>query len=182
MAVLFLEQKVQTAFNSQEQELHHAMPRFEINPENPAGPEASALIRRHLSQMAAQSPEESCHALDTSGLEGPEVQFFLLRRDGNPVAMGALKLLDGGARELKSMHTVSEARGSGAGRAMLAFLLKLSRKEGATGIFLETGSTDDFLPSRRLYESFGFKQCSAFADYTKDPWSVFMHLDLRAPA
>ncbi|MCF6430245.1 GNAT family N-acetyltransferase [Leisingera sp. MMG026] len=158
------------------------MPRFEISPEDPAGPEASALIRRHLSQMAAQSPEESCHALDTSGLEGPDVQFFLLRQGGKPVAMGALKLLEGGARELKSMHTVSEARGSGAGRAMLEFLLQLSRKEEATGLFLETGSTDDFLPSRRLYESLGFKQCAPFGDYAADPWSVFMHLDLRAAA
>ncbi|WP_027257586.1 GNAT family N-acetyltransferase [Leisingera aquimarina] len=158
------------------------MPRFKISPENPAGPEASALIRRHLSQMAAQSPEESCHALDTSGLESPEVQFFLLRQGGKAVAMGALKLLDGGARELKSMHTVSEARGCGAGRAMLEFLLQLSRKDEATGLFLETGSTKDFLPSRRLYESFGFRQCGPFGDYAEDPWSVFMHLDLRTAA
>lgn len=153
---------------------------FEIVPASPAGPEAAALIRRHLSQMAAQSPEESCHALDSSGLEGPEVQFFLLRQGGKAVAMGALKTLDGGARELKSMHTLFEARGSGAGRAILGFLLQLARRDGATGVFLETGSTDDFLASRKLYETAGFTECGPFAGYAEDPWSIFMHLDLRA--
>ncbi|UWQ62006.1 GNAT family N-acetyltransferase [Leisingera caerulea] len=155
---------------------------IEISRASPAEPDAAAMIRRHLSQMAAQSPEESCHALDSSGLEGPEVQFFLARKGGKAIAMGALKSLDGGARELKSMHTLAEARGSGAGRAMLDYLLTLARRENATGIYLETGSTDDYLPSRRLYESFGFVQCGPFADYGEDPWSVFMHLDLRAAA
>ncbi|WP_051357798.1 GNAT family N-acetyltransferase [Leisingera caerulea] len=155
---------------------------IEISRASPAEPEAAAIIRRHLSAMAAQSPEESCHALDSSGLEGPGVQFFLARKDGKAIAMGALKSLGGGARELKSMHTLAEARGSGAGRAMLDYLLTLARRENATGIYLETGSTDDYLPSRRLYESFGFVQCGPFADYGEDPWSVFMHLDLRAAA
>lgn len=155
---------------------------FEISPASPAEPDAAAMIRRHLSQMAAQSPEESCHALEGSGLEGPDVRFFLLRQSGKAIAMGALKTLDDGARELKSMHTLAEARGSGAGRAMLDFLLALARRDNASGIYLETGSTDDFLPSRRLYESLGFVQCGPFADYGEDPWSVFMHLDLRAAA
>lgn len=158
------------------------MPGFEIHPARPTDPEAEALIHRHLSQMAAQSPEESCHALDGSGLDGPEVQFFLLRREGKAIAMGALKQLRGGGCELKSMHTAAEARGSGAGRAMLEFLLSLARSEGATGIYLETGSTDDFLASRSLYRSLGFAECGPFEDYGEDPWSVFMHLDLRSAA
>lgn len=155
---------------------------FDITAARPSDPEATALIRRHLAQMAAQSPEESCHAMDISGLERPEVKFFLLRRDGQALAMGALKDLGDGARELKSMHTLAEARGSGAGRAMLEFLLDLARSEQAAAVYLETGSTDDFLPSRRLYESFGFASCPPFADYAEDPWSVFMRLDLRAAA
>ena len=155
---------------------------FDIRPASPAEPEAAALIRRHLAQMAAQSPQESCHALDGSGLEGPEVQFFLLRRGGKAIAMGALKILADGARELKSMHTLSEARGSGAGRTMLAFLLQHARSSGASGVFLETGSTDAFLPSRQLYAGFGFVECGPFAGYAEDPWSTFMRLDLRAAA
>lgn len=155
---------------------------FEIRPASPGEPEAEALIRRHLAQMAAQSPEESCHALGASGLEGPDVQFFLLCQDGKAIAMGALKRLSDGARELKSMHTAAEARGSGAGRAMLEFLLSLARTEGAADIYLETGSTDDFLASRSLYRSLGFAECAPFEGYGDDAWSVFMHLDLRSAA
>jgi len=155
---------------------------FEIRRASPSDPAAAALIRRHLSQMAAQSPEDSCHALDASGLEGPDVRFFLLYRGTEAVAMGALKRLDAASFELKSMHTAAEARGSGAGRAMLTHLLDLARAEGGTDIYLETGSTADFLPSRSLYGSMGFRECAAFGDYAPDPWSVFMHLDLRGTA
>ncbi|MFW8594411.1 GNAT family N-acetyltransferase [Cribrihabitans neustonicus] len=155
---------------------------FTITRESPAAPEAVALIRRHLDQMASQSPAESCHALDGCGLEAPEVAFFLLRQGGPAIAMGALKTLQCGACELKSMHTVAEARGSGAGRAMLEFLLRHARNTGASGIYLETGSTADFLPARTLYEAYGFAECPPFEGYTEDPWSVFMHLPLRGAA
>ncbi len=153
---------------------------FQIAPASPSDAEAEHLIRRHLDQMASQSPEESCHALDGSGLDNPAVAFFLLRREGKALAMGALKRLADNAFELKSMHTLAEARGSGAGRAMLEYLLDLARGEDATGIYLETGSTAEFLPARKLYESYGFLECGPFGDYAEDPWSTFMHLDLRS--
>lgn len=155
---------------------------FVIMRENPSAPEAAALIRRHLEQMAAQSPPDSCHVLDGSGLEAPEVDFYLLRLGGKAIAMGGLKALPDGARELKSMHTAAEARGTGAGRAMLEFLLARAREDQAGGIYLETGSTDDFLPARKLYEAYGFTECGPFGEYTEDPWSVFMHLPLRTAA
>ena len=155
---------------------------FVIERANPSAPEAAALIARHVALMASQSPEESCHVLDGSGLDSPDVAFFLLRQAGVAIGMGALKTLSDGALELKSMHTVSEARGSGAGRAMLEFLLARARSQGAGGIYLETGSTDDFLPARRLYETYGFTECAPFEGYAEDPWSTFMTLDLRAAA
>ena len=158
------------------------MPQFTITLAPPGDADAARLIRRHLAQMASQSPAESCHAEGQAELDAPDARLFLLRRDGEAVAMGALKSLEDGALELKSMHTVAEARGSGAGRTMLEHLLALARDESATGVFLETGSTDDFHPSRRLYASLGFVECAPFSSYTTDPLSVFMHLDLRDPS
>lgn len=155
---------------------------FTIRTAHPSEPAAQALIARHLGQMADQSPEESCHALDSSGLEAPNVDFFLLERGADVLAMGAIATLSGGAVELKSMHTKSEARGTGAGRAMLTHLLNLARTKGASGVYLETGSTDDFLPARRMYESVGFQPCDPFEGYSPDPWSVFMTLPLSASA
>lgn len=159
------------------------MPAFTIAQEKPSTPEAQGLIARHLGQMSSQSPAESCHALDSSGLDGPDVRFFLLRNDdGLAIAMGALKRLADGALELKSMHTLAEARGTGAGRAMLEHLLDIARQDRATGIYLETGSTDDFVAARKLYEGYGFAACEPFEGYDHDPWSVFMCLDLTADA
>lgn len=148
---------------------------------SPAGdPDAAGLIQRHLALMASQSPEESCHAQGQSDLEVLGARLFLLRCGKTAISMGALKSLSDGALELKSMHTVAEARGSGAGRAMLQHLLTVAHDEGASGVFLETGATDDFIPSRRLYASLGFVECPPFSDYELDPWSTFMHLDLSS--
>jgi putative acetyltransferase len=149
----------------------------------PSGyPDAAQLIERHLTLMASQSPSESCHPLDQEGLDADGSRLFLLRRGDAVIAMGALKALRDGALELKSMHTISEARGSGAGKAMLEHLLSVARTEAATSIFLETGSTDGFLPAQKLYADYGFTECPPFADYAEDPWSTFMHLDLRSVA
>ena len=43
-----------------------------------------------------------------------------------------------------------------------------------TSLWLETGTTPDFAPAQRLYESEGFELCGPFDDYTLDPFSVFM--------
>lgn len=155
---------------------------FSIRAARPSEPAAQALIARHLGQMAQQSPQESCHALDASGLEAPGVAFFLLSQGDQVIGMGALAPLSDGSFELKSMHTKDEARGTGAGRAMLAHLLDLARAQGAPHVYLETGSTDDFQPARTLYDSVGFVTCPPFEGYAPDPWSVFMRLDLNAPA
>ncbi|KAJ56420.1 acetyltransferase [Actibacterium mucosum KCTC 23349] len=155
---------------------------FTISAAQADAPEAAALISRHLSQMDAQSPEESCHAMGVEGLLGRDIKFFLIRSDDGLLGMGALKDMGGGQAELKSMHVVAEARGTGAGRAMLEHLLATARADGMRAISLETGSTDDFLPARRLYEAYGFAECGPFGDYGPDPWSVFMRLDLAPTA
>ncbi|MGR3617527.1 MAG: GNAT family N-acetyltransferase [Paracoccaceae bacterium] len=156
------------------------MPDFQIFQTNPAEPEAAALIQRHVALMASQSPEDSCHVLDGGGLDAPDVAFFLIRMDTSAIGMGALKTLSDGALELKSMHTLEQARGTGAGRVMLEHLLKSAREQDASAVFLETGSTEDFLPARKLYEAYGFIECEPFEGYEFDPWSVFMKLNLKS--
>ena len=37
---------------------------------------------------------------------------------------------------------------------------------------------DVFIPARRLYEAFGFRECPPFGDYFEDPLSVCMNLEL----
>jgi len=143
-----------------------------------SGPEIRALLEEHLAQMHAQSPPESVHALDLSGLKRPEITFWTGWDEGRLVACGALKQLDATHAEIKSMRTPHNARRRGAGRAMLAHIISVARERGLTRLSLETGSQDSFQPARTLYASFGFTECGRFADYADDPYSTFMTLAL----
>jgi putative acetyltransferase len=50
---------------------------------------------------------------------------------------------------------------------------------GYKKLSLETGTMDFFKPAHNLYEKYGFKDCAPFGDYSEDPYSKFMTLDLR---
>ena len=72
------------------------------------------------------------------------------------------------------MRAAPEYRGKGAGKAILLHLLAEADRRGYAWLGLETGVPDEFLPARRLYESHGFAECPAFADYVSDEWSMCM--------
>jgi putative acetyltransferase len=132
------------------------------------------LIARHLAGMHASSPPESVHALGIEGLRAPDVTFWSVWVGDEIAGCGALKRLDAQRGELKSMRVADKFLGRGVGRAMLEHLIGEARARGIKSLWLETGSTDDFIPAIRLYESAGFKRCGPFDDYIEDPFSVFM--------
>ena len=133
-----------------------------------------ALVRHHLDGMHANSPQDSVHALDVDKLRQPGVIFWTGWVDDDIAVMGALKRLDSENGEIKSMRVADAFLGTGAGRAMLEHIVAEARKMGLTTLWLETGSTDAFIPAIKLYESSGFSVCGPFADYKLDPFSVFM--------
>jgi putative acetyltransferase len=146
--------------------------------DDPRADDVQALLRRHLDFANEHSPAEDVHALDLDGLLDPAVTFFSARREGALVSIGALKHLDDEHAELKSMHTAAEARGQGAGAAMLDHLLAVARASGYERVSLETGTMDAFAPARAMYESAGFETCAPFADYWVSPYSTCMTLVL----
>ena len=143
-----------------------------------SGNATRALVAHHLTGMHASSPPESVFALDIDGLRRPDVTFFSARLGDEVVAIGALKTIDPANGELKSMRVADGHLGTGAGRAMLRHLLAEARARGMRTLWLETGSTDDFVPARRLYASEGFVETGPFGDYPENPFSVFMTLTL----
>ena len=92
---------------------------------------------------------------------------------GGPLRV-AVKRLDAGHCELKSMRTHPDHVRRGVGAALLDHATRHARDMGATRISLETGSAAFFAPARRLYERHGFVYCGPFGDYREDPNSVFM--------
>ena len=153
----------------------------DIRPDDLSSPEIAGLIAVHAETMLAASPADSCHFLPLDGLRQPSVTVWSMWEDGVLIGCGALKELGQGQGEIKSMHTRAHLRGRGLGRAMLEHILKEARARGYTGLWLETGSMEAFLPARRLYQAYGFTSCGPFGDYVDDPNSVFMHLDLTVP-
>lgn len=90
------------------------------------------------------------------------------------VGCGAVKRLDAGHAELKSMRTAVDRQRGGIASRLLEHILGEARGMGFGRVSLETGSEEFFLPARRLYERFGFGYCDPFGGYRPDPNSVFM--------
>lgn len=151
--------------------------RIEID--DPARPDVYALLEEHLRNMYELSPPESVHALDVSGLKRPEITFWSVRDGDELLGCGALKELEPGHGEVKSMRTPSAMRRRGAGRAVLNHILAEARRRGYKRLSLETGPAQTFGAAHHLYESVGFRHCGPFGDYKLDPFSVFMTLDLE---
>jgi putative acetyltransferase len=151
--------------------------RFRLDDLN--GPEIAAFLTEHLEDMHANSPPESVHALDLSGLRKPEISFWTLWEANRLIACCALKELDASHGELKSMRVARSERGRGIGAVLVEHLLAEARRRRYTRLSLETGSMDFFVPARRLYARFGFIECGPFATYHEDPNSKFMTLSLN---
>jgi putative acetyltransferase len=136
-----------------------------ISVDDPRRPEILALLERHLGFCLSETPPEHSFALDADGLLDPKVTFVSFRDGATVLGVAAIKELDSGHAEIKSMHTAAEARGRGVGRALLSHLLDTARARGYRRVSLETGTTPGFAAARSLYESAGFVPTGPFGDY-----------------
>jgi putative acetyltransferase len=150
----------------------------EIIVDDLSGSPVHELLREHLRSMHLHSPPKSVHALDLDGLRRPGITFWTIWDAGQLLGCGALKELDAGHGEVKSMRTAAAHLRNGVARRMLAHILAEARRRGYGRLSLETGSGAAFDPARRLYESFGFTYCGPFDGYLEDSFSVFMTLEL----
>jgi putative acetyltransferase len=150
------------------------VPQVTIASDDPCAPDVRELLEAHLAFTRRSSPAEAVHALEADGLTEPGVTLFSYRRDGAVLGLAALRELDPGHAEIKSMHTAEAARGQGVGRALLRHLLAVARSRGYRRLSLETGSQDAFQAARLLYSSEAFTPCEAFGGYPPSEHSVFM--------
>ena len=131
------------------------------------------LLSFHFAAMRAASPPEACHVLPSDGLRDPAVTFWSARNEGALVGTGALKELEPGHGEVKSMRTAPAHLGRGVGGAILAHIVAEARARGYTRLSLETGSTPEFAGALRLYERDGFQPCAPFGGYPESPFTRF---------
>jgi putative acetyltransferase len=92
----------------------------------------------------------------------PRSAYFVVERDGIVLGGGGVAPLDGGdgdTCELRKMYFLPQARGLGAGSAMMERCLQAARGFGFTRCYLETLCGMD--AAMRLYERSGFRRIDA---------------------
>lgn len=151
---------------------------MQVRRDTPTNPAVAPLLAAHVAEQRAGTPPGVSFALDGAALSAPEVTFFTAWEDATLAGMGALKRLDDAAGEVKSMRSTPEARGRGAGHAILRAIMTEAREQGLGTLYLETGTTPAYDAAIRLYTRAGFVPCDAFADYQPSPHNRFFRLTL----
>lgn len=150
---------------------------MEIRQDDLTGAAIIALLQEHLDEMHRITPPGSVHALDLARLRAPQITFWCAWQGDELLGCAALRELDKGSGEIKSMRTASRHRGKGVAAALLLHVMGVAQQRAYKELKLETGVFPEFAPARRLYLRYGFEFCEPFADYRADPNSVFMELN-----
>ena len=151
-----------------------------IDQGDPTQPDVIRLLQSHLDHAREWSLPENVRVLDAARLADEGVRFLTARNQGRLVGIGALAPFEDRHAEIKSMHTLEEARERGVGRALLERLLGTAIEQECRRVSLETGTGDAFSPARRLYVRAGFKTCPPFGEYRRCPDSICMTRRLPA--
>jgi putative acetyltransferase len=155
-----------------------AVTSWQIEVGDPLAPDVRALVERHLDFARSTTPRPFSHAAEPDDLSDAAVTVYCAREDGRLVGIGALRALSATHGELKSMHTVADARGRGVGQAIVTRLLDEARRRGYGRVSLETGTGEEFAPARALYAAAGFEACGPFGDYDASPFNHFMTVEV----
>ena len=113
----------------------------------------------------------------------PRHAYFVVERDGQVIGGAGVAPLagdDGDTCELRKMYFLPEARGIGAGAAMMAICLDAARSIGFKRCYLETLTGMD--AAMRLYERSGFHRIDGPMGATgHGGCNTFYLLDLASP-
>ncbi len=152
-------------------------------------PAMAAIIRRVMPEFGACGAGFAINDAEvdwmTRAYARPRHAYFVIERDGAVVGGGGVAPLEGGdARpdatdvcELRKMYFLPEARGLGAGAAMMQRCLDAARGFGFSQCYLETLTGMD--AAMRLYERSGFRRIDAAMGNTgHDGCNTFYLLDL----
>ena len=137
-------------------------------------PEVNELLIKHFIELRAASPEGSAHVLDIPGLKVSSIKFWSLWENQNLMGCGALKFLDKGHGEFKSIRIHDNFRKRGNGINVINHLITEAKKLNISRLSIETGAGDFFIPARKLFKKCGFETCKPFAHYKEDINSVYL--------
>ena len=132
-----------------------------IQPDDDAA--MAAIIRTVMPEFGADGPGFAIHDPEVDSMSqayaSAGLRYFVVERDGRVIGGAGVAPLagdDGGTCELRKMYFLREARGIGAGTAMMAQCLHAARDFGFRQCYLETLTGMD--AAMRLYERSGFRR------------------------
>ncbi len=137
-------------------------------------PEVHELLTKHFIELREASPEGSAHVLDIPGLKVPSIKFWSLWENDKLLGCGALKFLDKGHGEFKSIRVHDYFRNKGNGIKVIEHLIEEAKKLEIKRLSIETGAGKFFIPARKLFTKCNFKPCGPFAHYKKDINSIYL--------
>ena len=139
-----------------------------------ADPRLVGLLQIHKAFAEANTPTGSGHAIDAGEALPSSLEYVLAVEDGHALGCCGLLELTQGHGELKSLHVLESARGRGLGETLVKTILERAKVRGFERVSLETGRSEGFAASRRLYERVGFEPSEPFGAYKHDPFSYCM--------
>jgi putative acetyltransferase len=126
--------------------------------------------------LALYPPEHHRRQATLAALLADNVRFLVARRDGKALGCMALVRTGPDKGELKRCFVTEQARGQGAGLAMLLAAEAAARAQGMRVIQLETGNRN--IAALRLYHGCGYHERGPFGEFPDDGVSVFMEKTL----
>ena len=137
-------------------------------------PEVNELLTKHFIELRAASPEGSAHVLDIPGLKIPSIKFWSLWENEKLFGCGALKFLEKGHGEFKSIRVHDNFRKKGNGVKVINHLIEEAKKLDIKRLSIETGAGEFFTPARKLFNKCNFLPCEPFAHYKLDKNSIYL--------
>ena len=141
-------------------------------------PDVNALLKKHFVELRSVSPAGSTHVLDIAGLKDNTIKFWSFWENNEIIGCGALKFLEKGHGEFKSIRVADNFRKKGIGEKIINHLILEAKKLNIVKLSVETGAGNFFQPARKLFYKFGFKECPPFAHYKEDPNSCYYTLKI----
>ncbi len=138
--------------------------------------QAEVKVRYDGDDEDIPEPEPFALEIGERDLVAPNGAYLVAWLDGDAVACGALRRVEGTLGEVKRMYTVPRARRQGISRAMLAELETEAARLGYERLHLETGLRQP--EAMALYESAGWERIANYGWYKDSYLSACYGKDL----
>jgi len=144
---------------------------LEFRPADPSSLEVLGLIQALADEYARRYPDTTFYGIDVEEFPSTGGCFTVGYLDGDPVACGSFRPVDGGdLAEIMRMFVKEQYRRQGISRKLLAFLEESARDLAFAKVCLETGIRQP--EAIGLYRSAGYVEIAPFGIYVGHPLSV----------